>query len=830
MFFKAFVISFARPAVEQIFAGIRFIEYRWIMYKNNHSNTNETGKQQDPTKAKQGQWTRESEEKFRVLFENNVVAVLLTMLDGSILSANPVACAMLGCSESELCKSGRSGILDTNDPRLAAALEERQRTGQVQARELTAIRKNGERFPVEVDSVILSTEPTQSFVIMRDITERKKTEQRLQKNNDRLRMALEATNLGTWEYNPQAHEIFLDERSQVIFGVSTEVLDLPSFMAFVYPEDRDRLIKTVKDGLSPLKGHGVIDFRILRADGEVRWVNTTGKSYFEQKDARRRAVHSIGTNMDITDRKRAEEALRESEERLRLATEAANMYGWEVDLHSNEFKPSENVKQVANNPMPKTVPEVWERIHPEDLPEVKKTMRQAVEDRGEFRIEYRIKDTAPDREVWYFSAGMTITGTDGKPIRVVGVTQNITKRKRAEEMLRRWSESLEQQVAERTELAETRAKQLQVLAVELVEAEERERKRIAVLLHDDLQQLLAGARLQQQAACNALPDDSPPLPIFLRVDALLEESIEKSRRLSQELSPPVLHHSGLIAGLKWLGRQMEKQFGLHVELEAGTVASMDDTPLKVFLFRAVQELLFNIVKHAGVKETRVALACSDTDLIVTVSDQGHGFDPKILESSLMTAGFGLISLRERARTFGGSLMIESIPGRGSQFMLKVPLGLLQVDKPLRIEKSTDFKKPAMQMEPKLLGTNGNVRVLLADDHQVMRQALIAMLEGKPGLQVVGEAANGREALEQVRALNPDVVVMDVSMPEMDGVEATRQIKAKWPEIRVISLSMYDDDQIVQTMQQAGAEGFISKTASSFELLQAIYGIPDRGQA
>lgn len=156
---------------------------------------------------------------------------------------------------------------------------------------------------------------------------------------------------------------------------------------------------------------------------------------------------------------------------------------------------------------------------------------------------------------------MSVYVLDKKRIGIV--CHDDTQRKRFQASLRELNESLEQQVAERTELAEARAKQLQNLSVELIEAEERERRKIAELLHDDLQQLLATARLQLQAACPNLKED----PDLASVEKLLEDSIRKSRRLSHELSPPVLHHSGLMAALQWLVQQMELQFGLRVKLE-----------------------------------------------------------------------------------------------------------------------------------------------------------------------------------------------------------------------------------------------------------------------
>ncbi|KJS33762.1 MAG: hypothetical protein VR64_00290 [Desulfatitalea sp. BRH_c12] len=499
---------------------------------------------------------RESEQKFRVLFENSTHAILLTVPDGKITAANPAACDMFGCSEKEICDLGRSGILDTDDPRLSIELEERERTGYVRSRELTAVRKSGEKFPVEVDSVIISDNPVKSFVIMRDITERKHWEQ---------------------------------------------------------------------------------------------------------------ALHHLNS-------------------------------------------------------------------------------------------------------------------------------------------------TLEQQVAERAALAERRAQQLHTLAVELIEAKEQERQRIAQLLHDDMQQILAAARLQLQMAIENLSTE----PKLEKVDQLLKESISKARRLSHELSPPVLHHSGLTAALQWLVRQVKTQFGLTVALETAET-HIASASLKLFVFRAVKELLFNITKHAGVKNARVVLSCSDRDLVVAVSDQGKGFDTNVLESSAAVFGLGLLSIQELARYIGGNLKIESSREKGSRFILRVPLSMANTTRTVPIEPDT-------RKSPSPVSKETGIRVLFADDHKVIRQGLIQLIAKQPDIAVVGEAANGREALELARQLRPDVIVMDIAMPEMDGIEATRRIKTERPDVRVIGLSMHDDEQIAQTIRHAGADAFVSKTSSSSELLKEIYRI------
>ncbi len=117
-----------------------------------------------------------------------------------------------------------------------------------------------------------------------------------------------------------------------------------------------------------------------------------------------------------------------------------------------------------------------------------------------------------------------------------------------------------------------------------------------------------------------------------------------------------------------------------------------------------------------------------------------------------------------------------------------------------------------------------IRVLVVDDHTIVRDGICALLALAGDIEVVGEAANGNEALKMVKELEPNVVLMDIAMPIMDGLEATRRICKEFPRIKVLVLTQYDDKEHVFTVIEAGASGFISKTAASSELASGIRSV------
>ena len=240
--------------------------------------------------------------------------------------------------------------------------------------------------------------------------------------------------------------------------------------------------------------------------------------------------------------------------------------------------------------------------------------------------------------------------------------------------LRAANESLEARVRQRTADLERRTIQLRALAVQLTHAEEKERRRAADLIHDQLQQLLSAGcieleLLSRQCAGAAAADH------VQRLDAIFAESLAVSRSLTADLSPTVLYRGKFAAAVQWLARWYEDRHGLAVAVTVEQDVEVEAEEVRVTLFRAIRELLFNIVKHARIKAAEVRVGRDEGAVLVSVHDDGVGFDVADARAREGTAGsFGLFSLRERLGALGGSVDVFSAPGGGTRVDLRAPLG------------------------------------------------------------------------------------------------------------------------------------------------------------
>jgi signal transduction histidine kinase/CheY-like chemotaxis protein len=377
--------------------------------------------------------------------------------------------------------------------------------------------------------------------------------------------------------------------------------------------------------------------------------------------------------------------------------------------------------------------------------------------------------------------------------------------------LNRLNDSLEQRVAERTRETEQRTLQLRRLSAELIHAEQNERRRLAQVLHDSVQQLLVAAKMR--AGGLTLRADEATRQELEHIDRLLAQSIEVSRSLTVELFPPVLQDRGLVPALHWLARQMHDKHKLRVTVDIDDAAQPRRDDVGVLLFNVARELLFNVVKHARVDHATLSLQRSGNTLLLEVDDRGAGMNlPQLHEAGPEIGGIGLFNIRERLHLLGGALEIVSRPGFGTRVRVVVTEAALP-----RLVTNGHAPTGAgatRQAERQL-------RVLLADDHKIVRDGLMTLLAEQPDIDVIGEAGDGETAVELTLKLRPDVVIMDVTMPRLDGIEATRRIVRACPETCVIGLSMHDRDAVGPALTDAGAASFVPKASATDTLLQAI---------
>ena len=247
----------------------------------------------------------------------------------------------------------------------------------------------------------------------------------------------------------------------------------------------------------------------------------------------------------------------------------------------------------------------------------------------------------------------------------------------SESRLRALTESLENRVQERTAELAAAHERVRQLASEMLLGEQRVRRDIARRLHDDLQQHLFGVQLRIAALRSQSVEETGADVIgqLDEVERWVAQAVATARRLTTDLSPPVLSGEGLVEALGWLADQMRLMHGLRVELHSDADADLASDDLRVLVFQAVKELLFNIVKHATDKAAKIEVRNADQQVRVVITDGGPGFDVDDALSITRTDGFGLLSVLERLRLFGGDLQIDSAPGRTTRVTVIAPISV-----------------------------------------------------------------------------------------------------------------------------------------------------------
>ncbi len=215
--------------------------------------------------------------------------------------------------------------------------------------------------------------------------------------------------------------------------------------------------------------------------------------------------------------------------------------------------------------------------------------------------------------------------------------------------------------------------QLRSLTNELSAKEEQERRNLGMYLHDRIGQSLSALKMQLEMMASELAGGTGREKLGQSIK-LLEKTIHDTRVLSYELSPVILHELGLEVALGWLTEQIQKQHNLTGSFTGDNKAKQLDDDVKIILYRAVSELLLNVVKHGWAQHVAVSIKRRNGQVNITVEDDGVGFDPAQLEGiAAAERGFGLFSIRERLRYLGGNVLIKSAPYKGTRITLSAPL-------------------------------------------------------------------------------------------------------------------------------------------------------------
>ena len=338
------------------------------------------------------------------------------------------------------------------------------------------------------------------------------------------------------------------------------------------------------------------------------------------------------------------------------------------------------------------------------------------------------------------------------------------------------------------------SQRLESLLRRLVQTQETERQEVAHRLSEEVENLLVGLKMILNTT-KRLPIDVNR-PTLRKRKSSINQLTVTVRALSFDLRPVALDDLGLLPALLQYFERYTGQTAGRVNFRHAGLQRRLPPDVESAAFRIVQEALMNIARHTAVREASV-LAWIDQDVLrLQIEDKGNGFD---LESTLNSGkALGLTRMHGHAALLGGQLTIQSARGAGTRVSGTLPIsqGDHEPDRPARSPVSAPYAAGALYVKNASPKETKSITVALADRHDLIRQGMRSLLETEPSLAVVGEAADGWAALELVNRLRPTVLVVDFSLPGLNGMDVTRQIAKRFPQTRVLVLSAQADEAYV----------------------------------
>jgi two-component system, NarL family, sensor kinase len=365
---------------------------------------------------------------------------------------------------------------------------------------------------------------------------------------------------------------------------------------------------------------------------------------------------------------------------------------------------------------------------------------------------------------------------------------------------------------------------LQLMTMRLFQLQDEERRRMARDLHDITGQELAVALM----ALDQLTKNEDALGADSRMAiAELSDSLRKveteTRTLSYVLHPPLLDELGLAAALGWYVEGFTKRTGLEVDTDMPKSIPRLSSETETALFRVVQESLTNVLRHSGSSRASVRISMQVDCMQVSVKDEGKGFDFRKTSSNGSRSGVGLAGMHGRLSVVGGKLEVES--GEGGT--------LVTATVPVRKGESTDGSlevRPAIEApQHGRVATTSSAptckkRILVADDHEIARRGIRDLFREERDLEICGEAKDGAEAVVEAEELDPDLIILDLSMPNMGGISAATHIRRAGNQTKILIYTTHAYPQIERIVRAAGCEGYVQKANAGRDLVRAVRAV------
>ncbi len=523
---------------------------------------------------------------------------------------------------------------------------------------------------------------TQLVLTLANVTERVTSKRQIEKSEELIKKSMAAGRSFAFEWDLQTDTIARRGECDMILGLIDELVFYDTgkrYQTTIIDEDLKHYQQTI-ESLRPADNAYSVTYSVINPDDSLVTIEETGRGFFNKKGQLTRIE---GISVDITRRRKAEEALVASEKEIRMQlTEIENIYRIApigmcmFDRYLRFIRVNDRMAEINGIPAKDHLGKTPSDVIPDLAGQAEEVLRKVMET-GKPVLNQVVTGETPARpgvkRIWNES-WFPLYNDTGAIYGVGTVIEDITEKERAEEQLRDLNETLEQRIEERTGKIMMLANQLRAMNIELNRVEQRERIRLARILHDYIQQYLISVRIQ----LGWIKRKSSEKEVKERAKemiSILNEIIESSRSLTVEIHPPVLTVSGLAESLYWLGDYMHEKYGFRVKVDADNMAEPATEEARYLLFECVRELLFNAMKHSGTKKASVTMSLIEERFTcITVEDRGKGFNTELLNyhSSEFTS-FGLFSIQQRLAYFEGSMEIDSTPSQGTRVTLIMPI-------------------------------------------------------------------------------------------------------------------------------------------------------------